>query len=292
MPRHLHLALEIIEAWPRLEGLTYSSWINHEGHIGYPKGGDAVAEYLHSVSVWRRFGFMLELEDRERIRELWKHRPELRYVLGEAIGFHVCEEFARPFLRSVLRGGHGDVAAWVAEFPELRAPLVEYFRERIRRFNHPFEVVGACITLTRDLGEPPEAWRAAALAIHRDDRRQARLPPRRRSDFLRHDLETHGTIVPAEGERINEFLAELGGERLDVMQFGYWWHPVPLARGEVLARVAGASWALARERWGEEDVRVYARALAGLSGEQAESFVADRPWLQRIAEAARGLMGP
>lgn len=290
MPRHLSLALETITAWPRLEDRFYTNDTGSQ-FAAYPPGGEVIGEYLHSIGVWQQYGLDIAPPARAQIRELWKHRLDLRYLLGEAIGHFVCEEFLRPFLRHALAGGRGAVARWVAAFPELRAPLLEHYRELTGRFKHPFEVVYACRVLTRDLGEPPTVWRAAALAIHHDDRRQSRLPPWRQSDFLRHDLETHGTVVPGEGAEINQYLAELGGEPLDVMQFGFWWHPYPLPRGEVLARVAAASRALAGARWDEEDIHVYARALAALDWRQVARFVEQQPTLRAIAEAAGALTG-
>lgn len=135
-------------------------------------------------------------------------------------------------------------------------------------------------------------WRDAALAIHWDDRRQARLPPARRSGFLRHDLETHGTLTPAEGEHINRHLAELAGEPLNVMVSGAWWHPAPLPSGELLARLADASHALAGPRWSDRDVQLYARALAALPADAASSFRADAPHLEQIAAVAREPAAP
>lgn len=287
MPRRLSRALDALAAWPPREGLRYSSWGHLPGHVDFPADSDAVVEYVQGVSVWQQFGFALTPDERVRIRELWKHRPDLRGVLAEVVGFYVCDEFQRPFLRGALGGGPGGFAAWVAAYPDLRQPLVDHFREQTRRFQHPHAVVHACAVLTRDFGEAPEVWRAAAMAIHASDRRQLRLPPPRRSDFLRHDLETHGTIVPAEGEVINHYLAELGGEPLAVMMFGFWWHPVPRPTGAILSRLARASYALAPGDWSDADIRVYARALAALSPAQA-SFEADLPPLRAILEAARG----
>lgn len=274
MPRRLSRALDALAGGPPREHLN--------------AGGDAVAEYVRGVSVWQQFGFALAPGERARIRELWKRRPDLRGVLAEVVGFYVCDEFKRPFLRSAREGGPGGFAAWVAAHPDLRQPLVEHLREQTRRFQRPHDVVRACAALARDFGAAPEVWRAAALAIHASDRRRLRLPPPRRSDFLRHDLETHGTIVPAEGAVINHYLAELGGEPLAVMTFGFWWHPAPRPTGAILSRLARASHALAPEDWSDEDTRVYARALAALTPAQGASFEADLPVLRAILELAGG----
>ncbi len=287
MPRHLPLALIAVAAWPRREDGVYSDTSDHDGHVACPAGGAAVIEYLHSLSVWQMFGFTIDAPERAEIRGLWKHRTDLRYALGEAIGYYVCDEFMRPFLRVVLAGGRGAVRSYVAAYPDLRAPLLAHYRERTQRYNSPFEVISACLALTRDLDEPHEVWRAAALAIHKDDRRQSRRPPERRDDFLRHDLETHGTVTRGEGELINRYLDELGGERIDVMAYGAWWHPQPVPHGSILSRVAQASHALAGARWSEADTRVYARALAALPGDARLSFRTDEDFLSRIAEAAR-----
>lgn len=291
MPRHLPLALISVAAWPRREDAVYSDTKDHDGQVVCPAGGAAVIEYLHSLSVWQLFGFTIDAPERAEIRELWKHRTDLRYALGEAIGYYVCDEFMRPFLRAVLAGGRGDVRRYVAAYPDLRAPLLAHYRERTQHYNHPFEVVSACRALTRDLDEPPEVWRAAALAIHKDDRRQSRRPPDRRSDFLRHDLETHGTVTRGEGELINRYLDELGGERIDVMTYGAWWHPQPVPHGSILSRVAQASHALAGARWSAADTRVYARALAALPGDAGLSFGTGEEFLKGIAEAAREIAG-
>lgn len=289
MPRHLSAALDTIAAWPKLDGRVYSSWLNREGHVPLPAGSDAVVEYMRSISAWPRFGFTIDNADRADIRNLWKHRPDLRYVLEDTIGFYVCDELQRPFLRNVLAGGRGDVAAWTAAYPDLRQPLLAHLRDQARRYNRPFEAVRACLTLTRELGEPPEVWRDAALAINWDDRRQAKLPQPRRSDFLRHDLETHGTITQAEGESINLYLVELRAVPLNVMVYGAWWHPAALPGGELLRRVADASHAFAGPRWSDRDAQTYARALAALPKDQVAGFVADSPHLRRIAELARAL---
>jgi len=287
MPRHLPLALVSVAAWPRLAGeAVYSERSYIDGHVAYPAGGAKVAEYLDSLAVWQLFGFTCDVTERAEIRELYKHRTDLRVVLGQAIGHYVCEEFKRPFLREVLAGGYGGVRAWVAAYPDLRAPLLAHYRERALRYQHPFEVISACTALTRDLDEPPEVWRAAALAIKRDDRRQSRRPAERRSDFLRHDLEEHGTISGKECAVINQYLDELGGERVDVMTYGAWWHPQQQPSGSILARMARASHALAGERWGDVDEQVYARALAALTTTAAASFETEHEFLRRIAAAA------
>jgi hypothetical protein len=286
MPRHLPLALVSVAAWPRLVDTLY--WENpYPGlHVEYPAGGARVVEYLHSLAVWQLFGFTIDAVDRAEILELWKHRTDLRAVLGQAIGHYVCDEFKRPFLRGVLAGGGGGVREWVAAYPDLRAPLLAHYREMALRYQQPFEVIRACTALTRELGEPPEVWRAAALAIKRDDRRQSRRPPELRSDFLRHDLEDHGTISGKESAIVNLYLDELGCERVDVMTYGAWWHPRQLPSGQILARVARASHALAGERWGEVDEQVYARALAAMPASAAASFETELEFLRRIAAAA------
>ena len=286
MPRFLPLALVSVAAWPRLTGAVYSDDTYIDGHVAYPTGGAAVVEYLHSLAVWQLFGFTIDATERAEIRDLWKHRLELRGVIGQAITHYVCDEFKRPFLRAVLAGGYGGVREWVAVYPDLRAPLLEHYREMAQRYQRPFEVITACTALTRDLDEPPEVWRAAALAIKRDDRRQARRPPERRSDFLRHDLDDHGTVSRKEGEIINNYLDEIGGERVEISSYGGWWHPQQVPHGSILARIARASHALAGERWGEADEQVYARALAALSPNAAASFEQDAEFLRRIAAAA------
>lgn len=282
MPRFLPSALVTVAAWPRLAGAVYSESSDLEGHVVYPAGGAEVVGYLHSLATWQLFGFTIEAPERAEIRELWKHRLDLRPVLGQAIGHYVCEEFKRPFLRDVLAGGYGGVREWVAAHPDLRAPLLAHYREMSRRYQHPFEVITACTALTRDLGEPPEVWRAAALAIHRDDRRQSRRPPERRSDFLRHDLGEHETVSRKETELINIYLDELGGERIDVLLYGGWGYPQRVPHGSILARIAQASHALAGERWGEADELVYARALAALAPHAAASFSREHEFLRRI----------
>ncbi|MEZ4451474.1 MAG: hypothetical protein R3B09_18535 [Nannocystaceae bacterium] len=290
MPRFLPSALDALGRWPVVEG-TYYYVDGFDRMFLYPPGGRAITEYLHSISVWRRFGFEVDADLRGQIRELWKHRPDLRYVLGEAIGHYVCDEFKRPFVRDVLGGGIGDYRAWVEAYPDLRAPLLEHFHGQLRRFNHPFEVVHACSVLTREFGEPLEIWRAAALAIHRDDRRQARRAPARRGDFLRHDLETHGTLFQGEGEILNGYLEELGGERLEVMEFGFWWHPVSLPGGQILARLVEASHGVAGDRWGEEDVQRYARLLAALPADEARWYNPEDAAQREVEAAARALRG-
>jgi hypothetical protein len=286
VPRHLPHALEVVSSWPRLDERTYSGhrWI--EGQADYPGEDEAPPTYLGLVAVWQPFGFAVELAERDRMRELWKHRPDLRDVLGDAIGYYVCDEFKRPFLRRVLAGRGGRVSAWVTAYPDLRAPLVAYFLEQTRLFNQAFKVVDACITLTRDLGEPPEVWRAAALAIVRDERRQESRPLRHRSYDLRHELETHGAIYPDEGELINRFLRDVEHDTLDVMAYGRWWHGRPAPSGEVLSRLACASHDFAGDRWNDDDVHTFARALAALDPSQATSFKKNRPFLRQIADAA------
>lgn len=291
MPRLLPLALTSVAAWPRLDEGVYSDTSYLDGHVACPAGGAAVLEYLHSICVWQMFGFTVDAPERAELGELWKHRTDLRYALAEVIGYYVCDEFKRPFLRAVLAGGRGDVRRYVAAYPDLRAPLLAHYRERSQRFNSPFDVVAACLALTRDLDEPIETWRAAALAIHRDDRRQSRRSFDRRSDFLRHDLETHGTVSRGEGELINRYLDELGGERIDVMAYGAWWHPQPAPHGSILSRIARASRALAGARWSDVDIRAYAQALAALPADAARSFETNEGFLQQIAEAARQLAG-
>jgi hypothetical protein len=292
MPRFLPLAFMRVSAWPRLAEGVYSDTPYDEGQVAYPEGGGVVAEYLHSLAIWQLFGLVCDPLERAEIRELWKRRLDLRGVLCEAIGDYVCDEFERPFLRHVLAGGRGAVRRWVAAYPTLRTPLLEHYRERTRRYKDPFTVISACRVLTRELDEPPEVWRAAALAIHHDDRRQARRPPDRRSDFLRHDLEDHGTVSRKEGDLINHYLDELGGDRVEVMSYGAWWHPQPVPHGSILARLASASHALAGERWGDADEQRYAEILARLTPGEAASFTTDLDFLRRIADAARERSGP
>lgn len=292
MPRHLPLALDTVARWPRLEHAVFADGVEEvEGRVAYPEGGEAAVEYLRTLAVWQQLGFTLDEIDRADVRALWKHRPDLREVLGAAIQHHVCEEFARPFLRQALAGGGGDVARWVAAFPDLRAPLREHHREQTRRHNQPFAVVRACTVLTRELGEPPEVWRAAALAIQNHDRRQSRLPPERRNHRLRHDLETSGTLGRAEAEQIDRLLVEIGEHGLDLTRSEAWWQPPRPPGAEALTRMARASHALAGPRWREQDTRVYARALAALPAEQAGSFAAHQPFLRAIVEASRELVG-
>ena len=278
MPRQLPRALDELEAWPvRAGGRSAARETSSE----------PLARYLDSLGVWQAIGFGLDAPLRQRIAALWRRRPDLRDWLAEAVGYHVCDEFRRPFLRTVLAGGRGACGRWVAAYSELRAPLVEHHLARTRRFNHPFDVVGACLVLTRELGAAPDTWRAAALAIHRDDRRQTtRSPP---SDFLRHDLDTHGTVTPAEGAIINRYLGEVGAPPLDVMAPGMWWQPRQRSRGEQLALVAQASQAYAGRAWCDDDARHYRVAVDDLDPADRQAVI-DTPgapaWLVAAARAS------
>lgn len=273
MPGQLSAVLERIAGWPAVRGLAYG-WA-----IAPPE--PAVARYLASVSAWTLVGLEMLPEDRARLAALWKQRPDLREVLGEAVGYTVCAELKRMFVRQILDGGRGDVARWVAAHPEVAQPLFQYFEARTRRFNHPLDVVDACAVLTRILGAPVEAWGAAAVALDADPRREREVgegtPP-----FLSPELDTAGALTDAELWEVNGMLVGLGSVPLQGLALDAWWHPVPLARGDLLARAARASIAAAGERWSLSDLERYARALVALQPPERVRFAADSEALRRI----------
>lgn len=289
MPGQLNRVLDAIDGWPRLAGAAYG-W-------GAPPPDPAVGAYLGSMSAWRLVGFELTPEDRARIAAVWKRRPDLRELLGDVIGYAVYPEFKAAFLRQILDGGRGDVARWLAAYPDLAEPLWRYFEARTRRFNHPLDVVDAVAVATRYLGAEPELWYAAAFALNADHRRVRDAGDRQ--PFLRADLDTASRLTDPERRAINQALAEIGAQdpewtrgptadwggppaEIDGLALDAWWHPQPLARGDLLARVASASMAAGGADWGLADLERYARALAALDPVDRGRFVADNELLRRI----------
>ncbi len=285
MPRHLSRALDAVAAWRDDETLRRTG----------PTAG-AVLAYLRSIASWQRFGLVIAPDDRTRIVQLCERGGGGLFI--EAIGHYVCDEFKRLFLR---QRGYGDAAAWTNAFPDLRRPLVERLRPLTRRFRQPLLVVRVCLQLTRGLGEPPEVWRAAALALNHlvreewrllganDDRLSSRLAVV--EAFWQSDL--LAVLRADERGHIQRFLDDLAGGRHELRVDGTGYVEPRGHDAYVLSQVAEASQTFVADRWGGADVRTYASALASLpeSSETWFLFYAT-PRQKAIADLARQLRAP
>lgn len=212
---------------PVKAGGQYDRWTE----LGQPAPG--TTGYFYASARWYHSGVPLGLEDRQSVVALWQARSDLRSVLGWLVRYYPCAEFKRPFCRSAEQEDWGDYGEWFRLFPDLQAHLHSFILRRARMFNQAFVAVDACLLLARHYGGGDEAWRMLACVIKRSDCRH-RLQPsdflshelrseldnermlkrRLRSDYLRHDLETHGRITAEEAGQINRFLLELDTEPL------------------------------------------------------------------------------
>lgn len=168
--------------------------------------------FFHVAPAWYREGVELPPAARAEAAALWSRRPDLRSYLDGLILWYPCAEFKRGFFRTAKSGSGGDFAQWFALFPDLKATLHPYLLARSRRFNKAFTAIDACLLLARHYDAGDDAYRQIANAIHRDDRREAKRGER--DTFVRHDLETHGTLTRSEAEEVNRFLAELQADLL------------------------------------------------------------------------------
>jgi hypothetical protein len=228
MPTNLRSVLNTLSTAPVKAGGQYNPW-TELGQLAPGRTG-----YFHASARWYRSGVALGLEDRQAVVAVWRARPDLRRVLGWLVEYYPCVEFKRPFCRSAEREDRGDYGAWFHLFPDLQAHLHSFILRRARMFNQGFVAADACLLLARHYGSGDEAWRMLACAIKRSDCREQNrrpsdfLPPEfrserdkqragqswLRSEYLRHDLETHGRITAEEAGQINCFLLELDAEPL------------------------------------------------------------------------------
>jgi hypothetical protein len=234
----------------------------------------ALWEYARSWRVYHAVGLAIPREVLADVAAVWKRRVELRGVLNCLVLHYPCEALLRP-LRRTLAAAHqpADLGAWLRAFPDLAGELGPVYAMRARRFNEPFVAVPNALVWGRHFRGGEEAMRAAANAIKRDDRRQAR---RREAglcttDFLRHDLQDHGRLFAAEVAAMNYQLAGLGAETLEFQGMGHWWQTpppefelAPERHGLLLAWAAFASHAFAGAAWSDADEAVYAERLARL----------------------------
>lgn len=151
---------------------------------------------------------------------------------------------------------------------------------RAGRFNHASEAIEACLIWGRYFDGGDAAWRQIACVIKRDDRKQTKreLP----SDYLRHDLETHGTVTTYEASEINRFLVELKWSTLAALGNARWEEgyrsPPPdfwrqeAYRGRVLENAVRGSRTFAGDGWSAEDVELFAQALSGMNSVEWSSY--------------------
>jgi hypothetical protein len=267
MPRHLPRALAHLAALSP----------QRAAHDPY----DPLSAYL--AACWSFALLGIELPLRDQILELWKHRPDLRDELRSFVDYYPCDEFLRPMCRAVEKGGEPDFAAWLERYPELESQLAPHVIERTKQFNQPWLALKYGMIWARYFHGGDEAFRQIALAIKRSDRqllaRQRKLEPWERFDDLRHHLEDHGELNPAEAEALNRHLELLGQEPIPVQKQGMSWHWLPIdcyraedMKGYNLARLAERSRAFAGADWSDEDEAFYAGRLARLSDGARPSF--------------------
>src|SRR5262249_51794459 len=143
-------------------------------------------------------------DHRARARQLWQTHPDVRGTLARLVLNYPCAEFQRPYVRAARRAGWADHAAWFHAYPWLKDHLRPDVSRLARQWDRPFAAADACLLWARHLGGGDEAWRTLAWVITREDARQARK--QYPSDFLRHDLVSHGTLTWKEGGYVNRFL--------------------------------------------------------------------------------------
>lgn len=295
MPRHLQHALDRLAQIP--------AFAEDEPDPPVP---DALRDYVMSLQVYHRLGIVLPADVLADAALIWRRRVELRRLLNYLVLHYPCAELLRAMRRTLAAEAvPADLGAWLAAFPDLIGELKPAYVRRAGLYHEPFVAVPSALVWAQHFGGGEEAYRAAARAIHRDDRRQARLRERGRhgSDFLRHDLIDHGRLYRDEVEAISEQLLELGGQPLEYEGMGYWWQAPPLeyeysaSRHEfMLSRTAVASHAFAGAAWGEVDEAFYAGRLARMDLPVRQGFRTQGPGggapiaaLVRIAERAEQL---
>jgi hypothetical protein len=185
-------------------------WWDFEGTVEHLAPG--AENYFRRAVRWYPDGVVLPDASRHAVAALWKVRPDLRYFLGCLVHWYPCAEFLRPFFRDARRGCGGAYFAWFALFPQLRELLRPRIIERARRVNTGFTAIDACLLWARLYDGGDEAYRHLACAIHRDDVRQSHAA--HPNGFLRHDLETHGTLTRKEAEQVNVHLLQIKNARL------------------------------------------------------------------------------
>ncbi|MCB9752986.1 MAG: hypothetical protein H6713_23780 [Myxococcales bacterium] len=259
MPRHLEEALDALASAPAPEagGAPWAA----------TPAGRTTYEYFQGASLWYELGVPIAPALRKRAVALATSREDARVAIELLLHFYPCREFRRAFRRHATRESSGDFTAWIAAFPDLTPELRDSLIARAGRFQRPFIAISAALVWARSFAGGDEAWRQIARVINYDDRRQRRRA--RPSDFLRHDLETHGTITDPEGAEINRFLLPLGAEPLHTMGNAMWWQSPapdawrhPAARGRLIAGATLSSFAFAARRWDERDEALYAELLA------------------------------
>jgi hypothetical protein len=286
MPRHLPAVLDALADWPA-----------RHADFAFPMTPreQAAEEYLRSTRGWYALGVEVPPELRARVRRLWKARLDLRWgQLRYLALFYPCPEFSSLYVRAARRGRRGDHAAWLHAYPWMKDHLRHDVVRLARQWDRPFAAVDACLLWARHLGGGDEAYRTLARVVVREDVRQARreLP----SDFLRHDLTSHGTLTHAEAARVNRFLIEIpnGTTFYEAATGGdppAGWScqtdgPRPW-RGQQLERAVLASHGFAAQAWGEADERFHAGLLAGLTPEARQRFAGAEAVIGRVRALAR-----
>jgi hypothetical protein len=296
MPRHLRAAVASVASWPESDP-------SQPHPLQAEPAGEALVAYFNGAAGWHLLGFELDHELCKEIAGLAARRPDLRGLLFQLIGFYPCDAFRRIFRRHAEQGGHGDFVGWLEAFPEMHESIKTAVIARAGRFNHASEAVDACLIWGRYFGGGDAAWRQIACVMKREDRRQAQreLP----SDYLRHDLETHGTVTPDEASAINRFLDELKETSLSALGNAGWEagyrSPPPdfwrqeAYRGRVLENAVRGSRTLAGDGWSAEDVELFAQALSGMNSVERSSYRTDGRGvrcsgaLREVAERAAAL---
>ncbi len=263
MPRFLSHALDTLQELPPPPADAYPFWEPLPQELW---------DYLRTTSRWHLAGLRAKDDAADQAARLYKANPTLRIFLEPLIFWHPHEAFVHLYAKRVLKGRRrGPLRHWRTVWQTLDNDVTPTTIRRARHWRSGFDSVYACLTWARELDGGDEAWRQLAETFRQDEAFHRRSGESRGEHFMRHDLETHGTITPWEGSQINRFLDRYHIQPLSVIGGQHWWmSPSPRFvdtihdRKAALQAALTTSKAFAGAQWSAHDDALYDAALQRL----------------------------